>query len=314
MAENTITVELEDGAGIRLDKYCSRFCGMTRSRLKNGVAALYVNGIPAKLSKIVKSGDIISFQWEDPVPDDIEPENIPLDILFEDSNVTVVNKRQGMVTHPAAGNWSGTLVNALLFHWGTASSAAGVSSRPGIVHRLDKDTSGVIITARNPETEAFLQNEFKSRRVKKIYAAVLCGSPPASRGVVETFIMRDPKNRMRFTCTTDSSKGKYAKTAYKVLYRRDNLSFVLFRIYTGRTHQIRVHSRFLGCPVLGDQLYGKKHGACGSASLMLHALYLRIKIPGGKEPSVFRAPLPERFRKILGFMRQTEKREKENDN
>lgn len=301
MMENIITVKLDGKSGERLDKYCSEFCGITRSRLKNGADGIYVNGVPAKLSKIVKPGDVISFMWEDPVPDDIKPENIPLDILFEDSNVTVVNKKQGMVTHPGAGNWNGTLVNALLFHWGKDVSSATVSLRPGIVHRLDKDTSGVIITARNPETESFLQNEFKSRHVKKIYAAVLCGLPPAKQGIVETFIMRDPKNRMRFVCTTDSSKGKYAKTAYKVIYWNPerNLSFVVFRIYTGRTHQIRVHSRFLGCPVLGDSLYGKKNKIPGENTLMLHAMYLKIKIPGKQEPVVFRATLPQRFKEIL---------------
>lgn len=309
MTETSVTVVLERDAAVRLDKYCAVSCGMTRSRLKNGLISLSVNGFPAKLSKMVKSGDVVSFRWEDPAPTDIAPEDIPLDVVFEDRNVTVINKTPGMVCHPAAGNWTGTLVNALLFHWGGGVPTVGLGLRPGIVHRLDKDTSGVMITARNPETELFLQTEFKSRRVKKIYAAVLCGSLREKKGCVETYIARDPKDRLRFVCTSDQSRGKYAKTAYTVVKEfaigGAFFSFVLFRIYTGRTHQIRVHSRFLGCPVLGDPLYGKKNKTFPSAPLMLHSLCLKIRLPGCETPSVFRAPFPPGFKEILKALGET---------
>lgn len=306
-------VTLEGGGSIRLDKYCAQVCGIARSRLKNGLISVEVDGKPAKLSKPVKAGSAVSLLWADPVPESIEPENIPLDILFENNEVTVINKKSGMVVHPAAGNWSGTLVNALLFHWRAqginAFSADGASpeaARPGIVHRLDKDTSGVMIAARNPCAAQFLQNEFKAHRARKIYAAILCGSPPEKRGVVENVIFRDPKNRLRFSCAPYSAKacaagsrpaaGKRAKTAYKVIAEYGDYSLALFRIYTGRTHQIRVHSRYLGCPVLGDPLYGKQ---AASLPMMLHSLSLSIRLPGEEAPSVFRAPLPEHFKNTL---------------
>lgn len=298
MSEIRITVAGDSGAGMRLDRYCALHAGgVSRSRLKNGALSVTVNAVPAKLSRTVRMGDEIVLAWEDPIPEHIEGENIPLKILYEDENVTVLNKAQGMVTHPAAGNWSGTLVNALLYHWGLGESGNNV--RPGIVHRLDKETSGVIITARNPETETFLQEQFRTRKTTKIYAAILQGIPPKKTGTVRTQIMRDPKNRKRFTWSDDVSRGKSAHTSYRVINVYGTYALVLFRLHTGRTHQLRVHSKFLGCPILGDPVYGKRDKNFPDATLMLHARRLTIFLPGKQSPLTVRAPIPARFKRVI---------------
>ena len=292
-------VKLDEGVAVRLDKYCAEECGIARSRLKSGLISATVDGKSAKLSKPVKAGSAVSLLWADSAPSSIEPQDIPLDILFENEDVTVINKKSGMVVHPAAGNWSGTLVNALLFHWGArginAIDADGEALRPGIVHRLDKDTSGVIIAARNAKAALALQGEFKARRVKKIYAAILRGSPKEKKGVIENVIFRDPKNRLRFACARNGA-GKRAKTAYKVVAEYGGCALALFRIYTGRTHQIRVHSRALGCPVLGDALYGRQSAR---VPMMLHSLSLSIRLPGEETLTTFRAPLPAYFKEAI---------------
>jgi len=303
VSELTLRVSADAGSGMRLDRYCALKSGeVSRSRLKNGALSATVNGKAAKLSRAVRPGDLIVLAWEDPVPERIEPENIPLRILYEDANVTVVDKPQGMVTHPAAGNWTGTLVHALMWHWGLAGG--GENPRPGIVHRLDKDTSGIIITARNPETETFLQEQFRTRKTVKVYAAILSGVPRAREGEIKTRITRDPKNRKRFTWTDDESRGKHARTAYRVVKTYGPYALVLFRLHTGRTHQLRVHSKYLGCPILGDPIYGKKDKVFPDATLMLHAKRLTIPLPGARKPLTVRAPLPRRFRGIISKLRE----------
>ena len=299
-------VNLLEGEAVRLDKYCAEECGIARSRLKSALISATVDGKRAKLSKAVRAGSRVSILWADPAPSSIEPEDIPLDVLFENCDVTVLNKKSGMVVHPAAGNWSGTLVNALLFHWGARGinaidgdgSLAGEALRPGIVHRLDKDTSGVMIAARNAKASQALQDEFRARRVKKIYAGLLRGTPKEKKGLIENFIFRDPKNRLRFACAPSrrGAAGKRAKTAYKVVAEYGGCALVLFRIYTGRTHQIRVHSRALGCPVLGDALYGR---AQANVPMMLHSLSLSIRLPGEERATTFRAPLPPHFKAVI---------------
>lgn len=289
---------VESGGGQRLDRACAlRNPGITRSRLKNGAKRILVNGKEAKMSRAVRAGDEVLVEWEDPVPGDILPEDIELKIVFENDDVTVVNKRQGMVTHPAAGNWSGTLVNALLWHW--KREVPDGNQRPGIVHRLDKDTSGLIITAKNPEAEASLQEAFKKRTVTKVYASLLTRVPPSAKGEIRTNIVRDPGNRKRFTWTDKAERGKSAWTSYRVLKTWGNYALVLFRLHTGRTHQIRVHSKYLGCPILGDPIYGKRDALFPDATLMLHAAKLVIALPGEKEPTTFTAPLPARFKEIV---------------
>ncbi len=302
MSELRLTVSDVSPEGMRLDRYCANHAGaVSRSRLKNGALGVTVNRKPAKLSRTVKNGDEIILAWEDPVPERIEGEDIPLSVLYEDDNVTVIDKAQGMVTHPAAGNWTGTLVNALMWRWGI--ECPGASLRPGIVHRLDKDTSGVIITARNPETETFLQERFRTRQTRKVYVAVLQGVPRMARGDIRTRIARDPKNRKRFTWTDDESRGKTAHTGYRVIKTYGGYSLVLFRLYTGRTHQLRVHSKYMGCPILGDPIYGKKDRIFPDSTLMLHARRLTIALPDSKGVMTFRAPLPDRFKAVIGRLR-----------
>ncbi len=304
-------VDASVGDGIRLDRWLSSLPGaITRSRLKNGLTLLTVNGTPSRLSRPVREGDVIVAEWEDAEAAGIEPEEIALDVIYEDSNVTVVNKTSGMVTHPAAGNWNGTLVNALLWHWGQGARTRAVPGlRPGIVHRLDKDTSGVIITARNPETEAYLQGLFKSRRVKKTYLAIVRGKPPQVEGTVETNIARDAKSRKKFAATPLDSRGKRAKTSYKVIASWDRHALVAFALHTGRTHQIRVHCKYLGCPILGDPIYGKKDADFPSASLMLHAWRLTLVLPDGERQTRFEAPVPSRMKAIMEVLRAAGKPE-----
>ncbi len=274
---------------IRLDKFIASLPnGMNRSKLKSGVTEILINGKKVKLSAKVQASDQIDIQWEDNIPDDIEPENLPLDIIYEDENVTVVNKKQGMVTHPACGNWNGTLVNALLYHWGRKSvsqlkegSASEILERrrPGIVHRLDKETSGIIITAKNRDSEEFLQKQFKEKSLQKEYILICTGRPPKRTGDIRTQIIRDPKNRHRFKAVDDTQQGKFARTIYHCIACYGNYSLMRVRIKTGRTHQIRVHMKYLGCPILGDSIYNKPDKNFPNATLMLHSVQLKIRLP-----------------------------------
>ena len=205
MAVFTVKVPEQYNKAERLDKYIASLPnGMNRSKLKSGVTQILVNGKNSKLSQKVNAGDLIDISWEDNIPDNIEPEDIPIEIIYEDDNVTVVNKKQGMVTHPACGNWSGTLVNALLFHWGREAvkqikegSEQKIMEfrRPGIVHRLDKETSGIIITAKNRDVEEFLGQQFRNKTLRKEYILIVKGRPPAYAGDIRTQIIRDPKDR-----------------------------------------------------------------------------------------------------------------------
>ena len=274
---------------IRLDKFIASLPnGMNRSKLKSGVTEILINGKKVKLSAKVQASDQIDIQWEDNIPDDIEPENLPLDIIYEDENVTVVNKKQGMVTHPACGNWNGTLVNALLYHWGRKAvsqlkegSASEILERrrPGIVHRLDKETSGIIITAKNRDSEEFLQKQFKEKSLQKEYILICTGRPPKRTGDIRTQIIRDPKNRHRFKAVDDTQQGKFARTIYHCISCYGNYSLMRVRIKTGRTHQIRVHMKYLSCPILGDSIYNKPDKNFPNATLMLHSVQLKIRLP-----------------------------------
>ena len=302
MAE--IFIEVKDlESSQRLDTYVSKNLEkFSRSRLKNGVEKILLNDKIAKLSAKVNNGDKIYIQWQDPIPEALIPENIPLEILYEDENVTVVNKKQGMVTHPACGNWSGTLVHALLYHWGMTESKLDEKAgnhRRGIVHRLDKDTSGIIICAKNFNSEEWLQNQFKDRRVKKEYIAIVKGVPKEKSGSVKINMIRDSKNRKKFTTTDDSSKGKFSHTVYRCIATYGNYSLMKLKLKTGRTHQIRVHMKYLGCPILGDPIYGTKDSLFDSATLMLHSKTLGIRLPQNSEFTTFDSTVPIRFKKVM---------------
>lgn len=299
----------------RLDKYVSSLPeGLNRSKLKSGVSEILVNGKKAKLSQKVKAKDIIDIQWEDNIPDNIEPQNIPLEIVYEDKNVTVVSKTQGMVTHPACGNWDGTLVNALLYHWGREAviqikegdtKEILQKRRPGIVHRLDKDTSGIIITAKNPESEEWLHNQFTERKLLKEYICIVYGVPKEKAGIIKTQIIRDPKDRKKFKAVTGTTEGKTAVSIYHVISSYGNYSLVRVRIKTGRTHQIRVHMKYLNCPILGDSIYNSQDKKFPNATLMLHSYKMKIRLPGEKDFTSFRTKTPERFIEIQKKLKKT---------
>lgn len=299
----------------RLDKYiCDHTPNMNRSKLKSGLVTILVNGKPQKISYKVRPSDRIDVQWEENVPDNIDPEDIPLDIVYEDDNVCVVNKKQGMVTHPASGNWSGTLVNALLFHWNRQSipelktgSASEILSnrRPGIVHRLDKDTSGLIITAKNRDTEEFLGNQFRNHnKIYKEYICICMGRPQHSHGIIETQIIRDPKDRKRFKAVVGTDEGKFARSYYRCISCYGEYSLMRVRINTGRTHQIRVHMKYLNCPILGDQIYSRPDKKFPGATLMLHSRKMRIYIPGIRNKMEFVSPTPRRFVEVMKILKK----------
>jgi 23S rRNA pseudouridine1911/1915/1917 synthase len=296
-------VERPQDVGIRLDVFIAERLGLfTRSQARSRVLSLAVNGAPARMGRKLKLGDVVVLSYADPPASDLRPENLPLSILFENDEVIVIDKPQGLVVHPGSGNQSGTLVNALLFH--AQNLAAGFppgDPRPGIVHRLDKETSGVIIVAKNASAHHFLAGQFQDRSVRKRYIAVVRGSMPSDRGRIETRLARDPRDRKKFACV--SSGGRIAVTRYRVLRAfaagKDTYAFVLLAPRTGRTHQLRVHMRHLGSPILGDPLYGRGDARFPEATLLLHARSLAIRLPGDAQARTFMAPVPERFRSIL---------------
>jgi 23S rRNA pseudouridine1911/1915/1917 synthase len=295
---------LEPDKQTRLDCYIAdTLCLMRRSQIKRRLLCAKVNDKAVKVSRLIKNGDVLNLSWEDPAPLDLIAEDMPLDIVYEDEKVIVINKAQGLVVHPGAGNRSGTLVNALLAHQ-LKKNKSGVDlfggERPFIVHRLDKDTSGLIIAAWDNDTVSFLSDQFKERAVRKTYAAIVKGAPKEQRGIITTHIIRDPKDRKRFVATPEGEKGKLAVTRYRVIRNFGAHSLVLLRPKTGRTHQLRVHLKYLGAPILGDPIYSGADKRFPRATLMLHAKKLAITLPGATERSVFTSPLPSRF---LDFIR-----------
>jgi 23S rRNA pseudouridine1911/1915/1917 synthase len=278
----------------RVDQFISDEIGLiSRNQLKQRVKDLKINDRAAKLSRKVAPGDRIRLELETPPRIDLVPEEIPLNILYENERVIVVNKPQGLVVHPAPGNYTGTLVHGLLYY--REIEADEEDFRPGIVHRLDKDTSGVLITAKDQEAHESLSRQFQEKTTRKVYFAICRGSMETTEGKVEDRLGRSDRNRQLFTAV--SRGGKPALTRYRVLRRWKNASFVALFPATGRTHQLRVHMRSIGHPILGDPLYGA--GEKDGCSLMLHAFSLKIVLPGAAGVSCFRAPLPERFGTVI---------------
>jgi 23S rRNA pseudouridine1911/1915/1917 synthase len=301
--ESTVT-EIEIPGDIprdtRVDTYIADFLKLfSRSQVKRRVIGLRINGKTVKASKHLLPGDSLEITYTAAPAMNLEAEITDLDILYEDGNVLVVDKPQGMVVHPASGNWSGTLVNAILGHCGgIRNNFPSGEVRPGIVHRLDKDTSGVIIAAKNAETREFLSEQFRRHNVGKRYLAVVQGRLPAGRGRIDTWIARDPHHRKRFTClmpNSAGSRGKRAITFYREIEMFGDCTLVSLRPRTGRTHQLRVHMAHLGCPIVGDRLYGWKARGRVNQTLMLHAHRLRIILPGEQQPRTFQAPIPKRL-------------------
>ncbi|MDC7126744.1 MAG: RluA family pseudouridine synthase, partial [Spirochaetales bacterium] len=267
----------------------------SRSNLKKRIEKLYVNGEPSKISRKVLSGDVIEYDLTKEESKDIKAEKIELDIIYEDSNVFVINKPAGMVVHPAAGNYSGTMaqgIKYLLEKDETDFSEDDI--RPGIVHRLDKDTSGIIIAAKNTAALNFLSAQFRNREASKTYLAIINGVPEQNKGRIETLIGRDKNNRKKMTWKTNT--GKEAVTEYKVLSSYGDKSFMALSPKTGRTHQLRVHMLSMKMPIVGDPLYSRQKDDSG---LMLHAYKLRIKLPGEDSIREFRVPVADRFKDML---------------
>ena len=282
-----------DGAGQRADRYLGVRSGLpSRSQFQQRLAGLKVNGRAAKPSTRLEQGDRIEAALMPPPASAVLPEPVPLEVLYEDTEVVVLNKPCGMVVHPGSGNRGGTLVNGLLHRYRDLARQFPDSSRPGIVHRLDKDTSGVIIVARSSAAHARLARQFAERRVDKIYFAWVAGRPTPAAGRISTYLRRDPRNPLRVRVSQD--RGKAAVTRYQVRRSLAGASLVALRPVTGRTHQLRVHLRWLGHPILGDPLYAGR--ARGSAPrLLLHARRLSIRLPGTREPHTFTAPWPPDF-------------------
>lgn len=315
MPSLSCTVEQGIEEGIRLDRYAAEHLRiLSRSQVKTRNLEARLNGKQVKISRLLKSGDKLDLSWQEAESSFLVPEDIPLEIIYEDDRVIVLNKAQGMVVHPGAGNHQGTLANALLYRMTEKKNSNSTfpippSSlltpqflRPGIVHRLDKDTSGVIIAAFDDEAHAFLSAQFKERKLIKSYAALVYGCPKESSGCIDTLIARSKRNRKTFAVS--KNEGRRSITRYKLVRSYGNYSLLLIRPKTGRTHQIRVHLKHLGNPILGDPIYGSSASSdqvfgktnIRKATLMLHAKRLSIVLPGLLDPHTFRTPLPPRFK------------------
>ncbi|MFA5334561.1 MAG: RluA family pseudouridine synthase [Candidatus Omnitrophota bacterium] len=296
MENYTFEVGLEAGP-VRLDQFLTSVFPrpVTRSHLKKLMeeGRVLVDGVPAKPHHRVKPGQKVEVSLEEAVASSLEAEEIGLDILYEDDDIVVVNKQPGIAVHPGAGVHSGTLVNALLNHCKDLSDLN--EGRPGLVHRLDKDTSGVIVIAKNNASHAELARQFKAREVKKNYLALVKGVIEIDNGVVDLPIGRHPSNRQKMAVRHDSERN--AITEYKVIKRFENSTLVMLNLKTGRTHQIRVHMAYIGHPVLGDEKYGSKGKFPRQA---LHSFYLKLRHPVTGKEMEFRAPVPADMKDIIG--------------
>ena len=268
---------------------------ITRSRLKNLIndGHVTVNGQAVKPKYKVQAGDKISLVKPEPQSLELTPENIPLDIVYEDDDVIVVNKPQGMVVHPAPGHPNHTLVNALLYH--SPLSTINGTFRPGIVHRIDKDTSGLLMVAKNDLAHQSLAEQLRNKTNKREYLALVYGQIKEDEGTIDAPLGRNPQDRKKQAVVKG---GRHAVTHFKVMKRYDNFTLVKCILETGRTHQIRVHMKYIGHPLVGDPLYGPRK-VIGKDGQFLHAALLGFKHPRTGEEMVFEAPLPENFQKML---------------
>ncbi len=292
----------ENEAGMRADVALAALLEITRSNMQR----LLEEGRAVKGGKVLKSnykvklGDEIIVELPEPQPLDVQPENIPLDIIYEDEDVVVVNKARGMVVHPAAGNYTGTLVNALLYHCHNLSGINGVI-RPGIVHRLDKDTSGIMICAKNDAAHLSLSEQIQNKTAQRTYLAVVRGNIKNDSGTIETQIARDKNDRKKMAVVTEG--GRQAITEYEVMERFGKYTIVKCRLKTGRTHQIRVHMEYLGYPLVGDPKYSPMKTPFSINGQALHSLTLSFVHPRTHEQMSFEAPLPEDMKKIVTRLR-----------
>ncbi len=297
----TITLNCTEN-GKRIDAYVSNNAEVTRSRVASLLEEgnITVNGNVPQKSYKVKQGDVITVNIPDPVELDVVAQDIPLDIVYEDEHLLVVNKPKGMVVHPAAGNLDGTLVNALLYHCKGSLSGINGIMRPGIVHRIDKDTSGLLIVAKNDSAHNFLAEQIKEHSFTREYEAVVHGNIKADNGSIDAPIGRHPVKRKQMAVTPENSKN--AVTHFTVLQRFGDFTHVRLRLETGRTHQIRVHMSYIGHPVAGDEVYGPKSVAKGLSGQCLHAKKIGFIHPATREYLEFDSELPRYFNSFLEKM------------
>ena len=289
--------------GQRLDVFVSKLCpDVTRSHIKimieNGL--ILVNDKKVKAGYTLKTGNIVTIEEEEKVPDKAIPQDIPLDIVYEDDDFVIINKEKGMVVHPAVKNTSNTLVNALLYNIKDLSGINGVM-RPGIVHRLDKDTSGLLVVAKNDFAHVELSRQIQEKTCRRHYLALLEGHLKQEKGEIITYIERSTKNRLKMA---NSSKGKLAHTLYEVKESFDKVDLVEFELKTGRTHQIRVHAEGINHPILGDKLYSARIEKYYKYNQFLHAYKLQLRHPRTGKDMVFEVGLPEYFENTLKTLRK----------
>lgn len=300
MSEPVELVLSEREEGIRLDKVLAeRLPDLTRTAIQRLLEEelVLINGKPAAKNRKGRAGDSVAVRIPDPEPLCLQAENVPLDIVYEDDDLLVVNKPQGMVVHPAPGNYQGTLVNALLAHCGTSLSGINGVIRPGIVHRIDKDTSGLLMVAKNDFAHQGLARQIKEHSFRREYEAVVAGRMKQESGVVNAPIGRHPIDRKKMAVTEKNSKE--AVTYFRVIAEYPRYTHIRLRLETGRTHQIRVHMAYLGHPVAGDPVYGPQKPDLGLKGQCLHARLIGFVHPRDGRYLEFESPLPDYFARLL---------------
>lgn len=290
----------ENEKGERLDIFLYNLdTSFTRSHYKNEIELgnVLVNDKKVKAGYTLKINDVVFIKEYEPKEMDLSPEDIDIDIVYEDDDLLVINKAQGMVVHPAVGNYSGTLVNALLHHVSNLSGINGVI-RPGIVHRLDKDTSGLMVVAKNDHAHVELSRQIQSKECKRCYLALHDGTPKEMEGVISNYLIRDNKNRLKYMVST-TNEGKYSESHYRVISKYNSFSLVEWELKTGRTHQIRVHSAYIRHPIVGDELYNSNPCKFKLNGQLLHSYKLEFTHPTTQKTMKFEIELPEYFQKII---------------
>lgn len=299
MEEFLFTAEPSD-EGRRIDAVLSEKTKLTRSHIKTAESGIFLNGKNVSVGKTVKAGDEIKLVLPEAKPAEVKPnDSVPLDIVYQDDDIAVINKQQGLTVHAGAGTGDDTLVNALLSKLDNLSGING-EIRPGIVHRIDKNTSGLLVVAKNDNAHVNLAKQIENKTCKRIYYALLEGVLKEDSGEITTFIGRDPKDRKKMAVT---KAGRIATTDFKVIKRYKEYTLCEFSLKTGRTHQIRVHAKYIKHPVVGDPEYGYKNQKFNLKGQLLHAGKLVLKHPTTGEEMTFTAPLPEYFEKILKSLR-----------
>ncbi|MEE1255799.1 MAG: RluA family pseudouridine synthase [Lachnospiraceae bacterium] len=297
-----IIPEMEDE---RIDKcICGYMESLSRSYIQKIIkdGNVYVNGLPVKANYKVRVEDKVRFIIPDSVEPDIPAQDIPLDIIYEDSDILIINKSKDMVVHPAPGHYEGTIVNAVMFHCKDALSGINGVMRPGIVHRIDKDTTGSLIICKNDEAHNDIASQLKEHSINRRYRAIVWGRIKEDEGIIDAPIGRHPNDRKKMAI--NETNGKHAITHYKVLERFDKFTYIECRLETGRTHQIRVHMTSLGHPLLGDDVYSSAKSPYKVNGQTLHAMILGFVHPSTKEYMEFEAPLPDYFEDILRKLRK----------